>query len=198
MLGSLVLGLVALTTPAHASVRLDQEPPAAQSQAVAASLLTPAQARRATGFGHPLAADVMAGEAGRSCYGGEATWTCDGWFTTDRTSTPYPVGVGITVAGSKAQARQALAALAAKSTERTGDRVLTSTPGLLVTYSTGLAVGPNLLPAVSVAVARVKGSSIVMGSCQVEQRRLSLRQLRNCAGRLQRAQGQRFAGLVQG
>ncbi len=195
----LAVSALSLATPAApvlASVPMDEQPPEALARSVTSKLLTPVQARRASGFTGTLQADLMAGEAGQSCYRGEATWTCDGWFTAERTSTAYPVGVSITVADSTDLARQALAALASKVSQRPGDRVLASAPGLLVSYETGLSVGVDLIPAVTVTVQRVQGLLIVMGSCQVEQRRLRLHELRTCAQRLQRAQGQRVATVA--
>lgn len=187
----------ALPAPARAAVVAEQGPPAAQVRAVEASLLTPARAKRATGFTSPLLPDLQAGEAGRSCYTGSTTWTCDGWFTTDRTSTPFPNGVSITVAASEQDARQVLAELAAKSPDptRPKDRVLESTATSLIRYQTGFAVGADLRPAVSVTVERVQGRLLIMGTCQVELRKLRLAALRGCANRLQSAQALRVADL---
>lgn len=191
-------GVLALMgTSAASSERAPSEDRAA---AVEASLLTPAQARHATGFTATLAADLMAGPQGRSCYQADDGLTCDAWFTAEQTARAYPVGASITVTGSPADARAALARLAAKvpHPDRPGDRVLASTATLLAAYATGLAVGPDLRPAVTVTVQQVHGSLITMGTCQVQQRRARLSALRSCADRLQSAQAGRAAALVDG
>lgn len=175
----------------------EQGPPAEQEQLVSAALLTAAQARRATGFRARLSADLMAGEQGRSCYGKKAEWTCDGWFVSDENASPVPIGVAITVTGSAGDAQAALANLAHRATDRSGSRILESTTNSLVTYGTGLAVGPDLTPAVSVTVQRIQGTFMIMGSCQVEKRRLQLSALRRCAVRLQTAQARQAAGVSQ-
>lgn len=181
----------------HADERL---PAADQATTVLASLLNSAQAKRATRFASPLAADPMAGPDGRSCYAASGNLTCDAWFTSEKTSSPYPVGVSITVTASPADARTSLAGFAATVPDpnRPGDRVLSSTPTVLVSYGTGLAVGADLRPAVSVTVQQVHGSLIIMGTCQVEKRRARLSAMRTCADRLQSAQADQAARLGQG
>lgn len=191
--------LVATPVSATEAVR-EQAPAADRTTTVQAVLLTPDQARRATRFAPRLVADQMAGPQGRSCYPTSSAMTCDAWFTTERTSSPFPVGVSVTLAGSPADAQAALAALAARLPDpnRPGDRVLARSSTLLVTYGTGLAVGPNLEPAVTVTVQRVQGSAITMGTCQVEERRARLTAMRTCADRLQAAQADRAAHLGKG
>jgi len=190
---ALLVTAMILVPSASAQTSTQQDPPVAQAETVRASLLTPVQARRATGFRSTLEADQMAGPQGQSCFSGSTTWTCDGWFITERTGSAYPAGVAITVAASGPQAEAVLFALAGETAARTGNRVLASNPRLLISCETGLAVGRDLTPAVSVTVQRVQGSMIVMGTCQVEQRRLGLVSLRTCAERLQRVQGRRAA-----
>ena len=188
-------------TPVSAAEGMGGRAPAAdRTTTVQAVLLTPEQARRATRFAPPLVADPMAGPQGRSCYTTNNALTCDTWFVTERTSSPFPVGVSVTLAASPADAQAALAELAAKVPDpnRPGDRVLARNATLLVTYGTGLAVGPNLQPAVTVTVQRVQGSVITMGTCQVEEQRARLAAMRTCAHRLQAAQADRAARLGKG
>jgi len=184
--------------PAHAFEVAEQDSPVARSEAIREVLLTPARARQAGRFSPPLAADLMAGEQGRSCYGGTPTLTCDAWFITDSTSAPYPRGVAITLATSPAGAKEAFVRLGEQVQQTPGEHVLVSTPTVLITKQTGLAEGPALVPAVSITVQRLQSSVIVMGTCQVEERRLRMSQLRACAQRLERAQRIRAVGLTQG
>jgi hypothetical protein len=124
--------------------------------------------------------------------------TCDAWFITDSTSAPYPRGVAITLASSPAGAKEAFVRLGEQVKQTPGEHVLVSTPTVLITKQTGLAEGPALVPAVSITVQRLQGSAIVMGACQVEERRLRMSQLRACAQQLERAQRRRVVGLAQG
>lgn len=183
---------------AQALQATEQDSPVARSEAIRQVLLTPAQARQAGRFRLPLTADLMAGEQGRSCYGGTPTLTCDAWFITDSTSAPYPKGVAITLAASPAGAKEAFVRLGEQVKQSPGEQVLVSTPNVLITQQTGLAEGPALVPAVSMTVHRIQDSAIVMATCQVEQRRLRMSQLRACAQRLERAQRLRAVGLAQG
>jgi len=191
----LVLGAcLAGSPPAHAATP-GEDPTPRQAQAVASVLLSADRASRAAGSRARLVADLEAGPAGGSCYAGTGGWTCDAWFTTDQTGVPYPNGVSITVAPTSAAARALLARRAVEAADRPDDRVLASTTSLLATLATGLAVGPDLTPAVAISVETIRGRFIIMGTCQVEQRRLQLRGLRACADRLVAAQALRAAGL---
>lgn len=191
----LALGLCLAASPAAHAADDRHEPTPKQAEAVAATLLAAATARRVTGFRARLDADLEAGPQGGSCYSGIGGWTCDAWFTTSQTASPYPNGVSITVAPSASAARQMLARRAAGTSDRPGDRIVASTPTLLVIVTSGLAVGPGLTPAVAISVESVERRFIVMGSCQAEKRRLRMRALRACADRLLAAQVDRAAGL---
>lgn len=183
---------------AHALQVTEQDSPVARSEAIRQVLLTPAQARRAGRFKLPLTADLMAGEQGRSCYGGTPTLTCDAWFTTDSTSAPYPKGVAITLANSPAGAQEAFVQLGERVKQSSDQQILVSTANLLISQQRGLTEGSSLVPALSITVHRIRDSAIVMGSCQVQERRLRLSQLRTCAQRLERAQGLRAVRLARG
>lgn len=188
------LGLIAfslaLLTAVGTSARADQDPPADQAAVIQQSLLTANQARAATGFTGRLTDDPM---AGRSCFAGTTTWTCDAWFTTDQYSRPHPNGVAITVAPDAAAATKELARRAALEPDlnRPGSRVLRSTASTLIVLTTGFAVGTDLSPAVTVSVTRVRGRYLVMGTCQVQRSQLNMQRLRACATALQGAQGRR-------
>lgn len=189
-LSLIAIGLV-LTVSASAAAKADQDPPADQARLIQQALLTAPEARAASGFTGRLIDDAL---AGRSCYAGATTWTCDAWFTTDQYTRPHPNGVAITPTADATAATKELSRLAALEPDpnRPGSRVLRSTPSTLIVLTTGFAVGTDLSPAVTVSVTKVQGRYLVMGSCQVQRKYLKAQQLRSCATALQTAQGERI------